>query len=221
MGSPETVRCLILGGGGHARVVIDGIRMGTGATVDAILDKDSDKWGTELDGVPIWGNDSLIPETRAKGISHFIVAVGGTGDNAVRKALFDHAAKSGLMPLSVVHPSAVCAHGVVIGRGSFIGPGAILGPGAVIGENVIINSGAIVEHDCQVGDHVHVASAACLSGSVRIGSLAHIGAGAVSLQGIQIGRASVVGAGAVVIHDVADSSRVAGVPATPISRPSR
>jgi UDP-perosamine 4-acetyltransferase len=192
--------------------------MSNACVPEAILEADPEMWGKELDGVPILGDDNLMEQARTSGISHFIVGIGGTGDNSVREFLFEAALKAGLVPLSVLHPSATCASSAVVGSGTFIGPGAILGPAVSVGENVIINSGAIVEHDCQIGDHVHLAPGVRLSGAVTVGRLAHVGTGAVSIQGIEIGEAALVAAGAVVIRDVAGSAKVAGVPATSITR---
>jgi serine acetyltransferase len=60
---------------------------------------------------------------------------------------------------------------------------------------------------------VHIAPGATLCGAICVGEGTLIGAGAVVIQGIEIGRQSLVASGAVVIHNVADNTRVAGVPA--------
>jgi UDP-perosamine 4-acetyltransferase len=213
MAGAGEARCLILGGGGHARVLIDALQAAGSAPGCAILDRDRSRWGQEVFGVPILGDDSLIPELVLSGARTFVVGLGSVGDNAPRRRLFELALSHGLEPLSVLHPSALCSRWARIDRGSQLLPGAIVNAGASIGANVIVNSGAIVEHDCVLGDHVHVATGALLASAVRVGDGAHIGAGAVVRQGLSIGEGALVGAGAVVVKDVAPRLVVVGVPA--------
>lgn len=211
-------RCLILGGGGHARVVLD-VLATTGAAVPVgILDADSHRWGSELDGVPILGGDDQLPRLAREPRVSFIVGLGATGDNRPRARLFSLGLEHGLTPLAIRHASAVCSPRATIGRGSVCCAGSIVGPGAAIGENVIVNTGAIVEHDVVIGDHAHIATGARLAGAVCVDALAHVGAGATVKQGVHIGEGAVIGAGCVVIRDVAPWTTVVGVPARELRR---
>ena len=213
--SDELIRCLILGGGGHARVLIDTIQASAVARIAAVLDPDRSLWGQTLLGVPILGGDERIPELMRQGIRHFVVGLGGVGDNQPRRQLFEQGVAHGLTPLTVRHPSAVCSPKATIGAGSVLYPAAVVNAGAMVGRNVIVNTGAIVEHDCVISDHAHIATGAALGGAVQVGAGAHIGCGATVRQGIAIGEAAVVGAGAVVVRDVAPRTIVVGVPARP------
>jgi UDP-perosamine 4-acetyltransferase len=204
---------VILGGGGHARVLIDVLRASGTAEPCAILDADSRIWGRDVLGVRVRGGDELLQSLVSEGIDAFVIGVGGTGDNGPRRRLFELALSRGLSPLTVRHPSAVCSPSSEIGLGSMVFPGAIVNAGAVIGQNVIINTGAIVEHDCVIGDHAHIATGARLASTVRVGAGAHIGAGATVRQCISIGESAIVGAGAAVVADVASGTTVVGVPA--------
>lgn len=214
-------RCVILGGGGHARVVIDCLHASGVAGPFGILDADSVRWGQTLLDVPILGGDELLPALVRCGARHFVVGVGGTGDNRPRRRLFELGVAHGLMPLTVRHPSALCSTWAQVGEGSVLCPGAIVNAGAVLGKNVVVNTGAIIEHDCVVGDHVHVATGARVCSTVRIGVGAHIGAGATVRQCLRIGAGALVGAGAVVVKDVEAGAVVAGVPAALLRHPRR
>lgn len=217
MGKEKTPLCLILGGGGHSRVVIDCLKTSHIAAPYAALDSNPSLWGKELLGVPIRGGDELLPELVREGVTHFIVGVGSVGDSNPRRRLFEFGVSYGLIPLTVSHPSAVCSAWSRVGAGSVLFPKSVVNAGAVLGSNVIINTGAIVEHDCVVGDHVHVATGARLCSTVRVGEGAHIGAGSTVLQCISIGESAVIGAGAVVVKDVSPRTIVVGVPAQPVS----
>ena len=208
--------CLVLGGGGHARVLLDSLlSSGTGRPV-AVLDEDRSLWGKELMGVPVKGGDDLIPEFLKQGIRYFVVGLGSVGDNRPRIALFDRAIAHGLTPLTVRHPSAICSRWATVGAGSVLFPGALVNAGAVIGRNVIVNTGAIVEHECVIGDHAHISTGARLASTVKIGRAAHIGIGSTIRQCLSVGEGAIVGAGAVVIKDVKPWTVMVGVPAEPL-----
>lgn len=205
--------CVILGGGGHARVVIDCMVEGGGATPYAVLDADATELGDTVQDVPVRGDDEMISELIGEGVSHFVLGLGAVSDNRPRMKLFYLGLESGLLPLTVRHPTAVSSRWAHLGPGSLLCPLAVVNAGARLGQNVIVNSAAVVEHDCLVGDHVHVASGARLTSGVEVGDLAHVGAGATVRQGVSIGSGAVVGAGAVVVADVPAWTVVVGVPA--------
>ena len=213
--------CILLGAGGHARVLIDCLQTIPTVGIAGILDRDPEMIGAEVYGIPILGNDELLPEIIERGVEYFVVGLGGTSNNNPRKRLFEFAVKHRLKPLTVQHPSALVSHRATIGEGCQLLPGSIVNAGAKLGMNVIVNSGAIIEHDCVIGDHVHVATGAKLSGTVLVGNGAHIGTGATIRQAIRIGEFSVVGAGAVVVKDVPAHTIVVGVPATVLRKVSQ
>jgi len=211
--SSNKILCVILGGGGHAHVVIDCLKVSGVAHPYAVLDVNRFLWGKEVYGVPIRGGDDFLPTLKQEGVTHFVPAIGGVGDNAPRRRSFEWGIGQGLIPLTLRHPSAVISSQTNIGRGTVIFAGAIINPGVVIGENCIINTGSIIDHDCTIGDHVHIAPGVTLSGVVRVGSGVHIGTGASIRQGVTIGDESIVGVGSVVVKDVSAKTIVKGVPA--------
>lgn len=211
-------RCVIIGGGGHARMLIESLQLGNVYKPCAVLDSDRRLWGRKVLGVPVLGGDDQLANLHRRGVKHFVVGVGGVEDNRPRRKMFEAARVLGLKPVTVVHPSATCSLRATIEPGAQLLPRCIVNGGARIGANAIINSGAIIEHDCVVGAHAHVATGAVLAGGVRVGVGAHVGAAAVVRQGIRVGAGAVVGAGSVVVKNVAAGSVVVGVPARPIQR---
>lgn len=211
--SPVKQRCVVLGAGGHARVVLDCLEAAGLIKAACVLDADSRLWGGEIFGVPIRGGDDWLAKMGLENIGLFFVGAGSVKETTARQKLFEKGLAAGLESFVLIHPKAICSPRAEIGKGSLVCAGAILNPGAVVGANVIINTGAIVDHDCRIASHVHIAPGVTLSGNVSVGEGAHIGTGASVRQGIVIGQGAVVGAGAVVVRDVLPHTLVKGVPA--------
>jgi UDP-perosamine 4-acetyltransferase len=213
----ERTRVLGLGAGGHAKVVLE-ILVAAGIDVIGLLDPRRDLWGTIVLGVPVLGDDSLLPVHYHGGVSHVFIGLGSASDTRPRRRLYEHATENGFDVVAAVHSSASVSPSARIGSATTILAGAVVNADAELGVNVIVNSNAVVEHDCRVGSHVHVASGAVVASGVRIGNGVHVGAGATVIQGVEIGDGAVVGAGAVVVGDVQPGTVVVGVPARVLRR---
>lgn len=207
----KTEKCLVFGAGGHARVLIDTLLTEKKVDPVIIFEKNSSLWGKELYGIPILSDTTPYLEILKKGITRFVVGIGG--DPMIRQQLYEGAISAGLKPHTTIHPSASVSLKASLGQGVQILPISIVNAGATIGNNVIINSGAIVEHDCIIGDHVHIASGSTLASTVKVGTSTHIGAGASIKQCLLIGDHVIIGAGAVVIKDIPSGVTAFGVPA--------
>jgi UDP-perosamine 4-acetyltransferase len=209
-------QCIIIGGGGHARVVIDAMKRSGKIVPRGILDNDPALRGEVVLGVHVLGDDSLLESFRDT--MSLIVAIGSLPDMTVRANKFKDLHARGFSFSTIIHPNAIVSPHASIDYGTVVLAGAIINPGACIGRNVIINSGAIIEHDCIIADHVHVAPGACLCGGITVGAAAHIGAGSVVRENLSIGEEALVGAGAAVTDSVSPCTVVVGVPAHPIDR---
>jgi len=206
-------RVVGLGAGGHAKVVIEILRLRGGYELVGLLDPKQELWKTEVLSVPVLGDDTLLPELYDQGVRYAFIGLGTVGDTRPRRRLYDTARQQGFQIVPAVHPEAIIAPSTEIGHGPTIMAGVVINATARLGDNVIVNTGAVVEHDCVIGNHVHIATGARLAGTVHVGEGTHIGLGASVRQCIRIGRNAVVGAGAAVVDDVPDNVFVAGVPA--------
>lgn len=202
---------VLLGAGGHARVVLDAMRS-SGLPLPGFA-LDAAKTGSLLDGVPVDGGDEMLPAVYEKGIVYFVMGIGGQGTSPLRSRIWKTAEDVGLVPLTIIHSSAIVSPSAVIGPGAQILAGAVVNAGARIGCGVIINTSSVVEHDCQIGDFCHIAPRSCLGGGVEIGAHCHIGLGAVVREYKSIGAGTLVGAGAAVTCNLPGSCRALGVPA--------
>lgn len=200
------MRLLIVGAGGHAKVVLDAA-MCAGIEVAALR-------GEPGDPEAVLGAPVVFGEQTA-GADSFII---GVGDNEMRARLYDAWHARGLKPATVVHPSAVVASSAHLGPGVFAAAGSVVNPDARVGANTILNTGCTVDHDCSIGAHAHVAPGVSISGAVEIGEGTLVGVGACVMPGARIGAWSVIGAGAVVVSDILDRTIAVGAPAAGIRR---
>lgn len=208
---------LLIGGGGHAKSIIDSAKSNGDFTIVGILDNHLEV-GECVDSIPIIGKDSDAEQYYNEGIKYAFMGIGSIGNPKVRIAIYHRLSRLGYQFPNVIDASAVLAKNIHLGDGNYIGKGAIIGSEAKIGHNCIINTGAIVEHECEVCDFVHVASGATLCGQVKIGSLTHIGANATVIQNITVGAHCLIGAGSVVLKSIVDNTKAYGNPCKEVSR---
>jgi len=200
---------LVIGGGGHAKVVIDLVLRGKEWKIAGILDDAPAAAGKSVLGCTVLGGTERLRGFAQDGTG-FVVAI---GSNAARERLQKAASAAGLVPVALVHPAATVAESARIGAGAVVMAGAVINADAVIGDGAIVNTGALVDHDCEIGDYCHIAPGVSLCGTVRVGPRTLIGVGASVLPGVSIGSDCVIGAGAAVLGPVASGARVVGVPA--------
>jgi UDP-perosamine 4-acetyltransferase len=204
---------ILLGGGGHAKVLIDLINTSMQFEISGILDTQLEI-GTKVLNVSVLGDDDLLSGLYSKGIKNVCIAIGSVKDNARRRILFDKVKQMGFLVPYLLHPQTIISKNVHFSEGVQIMAGVNVQTDSLFKENTIINTGAIIEHDCSIGSHVHICPGAVISGGCTVGDGAFIGAGATVMQEINIGKCVTVAAGAVVVKDVPDRSMVKGVPAT-------
>ncbi len=205
-------RIVILGGGGHARVLIDLIRVINEYEIAGILDSRLNTKDT-IAGIPILGGDDMLHGLFSDGITLACIGVGSVRDNSIRKRLYEKVKQVGFSVPCLVHPKAVISDGSKICEGVQVMAGAIIQGESFICENTIINTGAIIDHDCKIGSHVHICPGTVISGGCSIGDSAFVGAGTTVIQGVKIGRNSFIAAGSVVINNIEDNKKVMGIPA--------
>lgn len=193
---------LIVGAGGHAKVVLDAIdSVGGDAGRVVVTDADPTKVGVSIAGrtVVAWPDQATLVEKAVH------VAIGSVEARGRTQQMLTIA---GSRAVSLMHPRSVIAPTAVIGDGSFIAALAVIGPDVKVEEGVLVNHGAVVDHDCVVGAFSHIAPNATLGGGVAIGDFVLVGAGATILPGVKIGDGAIIAAGATIVRDVARNEKV-------------
>lgn len=204
------MKTIIIGAGGHARVVYDILRHDQNVDVEAFVDNARRGSDEDIMGIQVTGDHSVLPELATDGVDSFVVAV---GDNDIRRSHFEKLLDLGLAPINAVHPSAEITPTADLGTGTVVASSADISTNARIGDNVVLNTDALVEHETTVGDHAHVGPGSKVAGRVEIGDGAFVGIGSTVKEYVTIGERSVVGAGSVVVDDVPPDTVVAGTPA--------
>jgi sugar O-acyltransferase (sialic acid O-acetyltransferase NeuD family) len=197
---------LVLGGGGHARVLVEVLRA-SGRTIIGIADPALAPGSLGPGGLSVLGGKDVIDKFEPHDIA-VVNGVGSTDSMAMRDETYRRISARGFGFIGVVHTSAIVSPSAQLGDGVQLMAGAIIQCNTVIGANSIINTGACVDHDCRIGESVHIAPGATLSGSVTVGDRTHIGTAAAVIQGISIGCDCLVAAGAVVYRNLSDTERL-------------
>ena len=205
-------RLLIVGAGGHAKVILDAARKSHAFERLALLDENPANWGKRISGIEIVGGQELLSRLDSR-LWQAIVAV---GDNVIRRRLVARVEEAGWRFARVVHPSAQIGEDVEIGDGAVVLARVVINSAAHIGRHAIVNSAAVVEHDCFVGDYAHLAPASCMAGGARLEEGALLGLRATVLPGRTVGAWAVAGAGAVVTRDLSANALATGMPARPV-----
>jgi len=205
MSSKEVV---IIGSGGHAKVVIELVRAEGKYQIKGCTGLGQS--GFILGDVPILGTDSALPALLADGAKKAFVAI---GDNHLRLRLLAKVSEMGFELINAISPDAVVSPSASLGRGIAIMAGAIINASTQIGDGAIINTNAGVDHDCRIGSGAHIGPGSVLAGNVEIGSETFLGVGTCVVPGIRVGSRTIVGAGSVVVRDIPDGVTAMGVPA--------
>ena len=189
-------KVVIIGFGGHGRVIADIVRA-KGDTVLGFLDDHASNYATDFQNTDNNQNVVLgkVEDYIKYSDAEFII---GIGNNDVRKKLSSLNCKW----YTAVHPSAVISPSVKIGEGSVISANTVINSEAVIGMHCIINTGSIIEHDCILEDFVHISSGVKLGGGVKIGLSSFLGVGSVIDKLTEIKPNTVIKAGSVIDKNI-------------------
>jgi len=155
-------RLIIIGLGGHGRVVADAALI-SGYSVAGFLDDRKEQNVGIAKEYKILGGVSDAKSILQKN-DFFIVAI---GNNEIRKGIFENLAELA-MPATIIHTSAVIPPDVEIGVGTVVLANAVINAGCKIGNNCIINSLALVDHETVIGSHSHIAQGSIIGSNCTL-----------------------------------------------------
>ena len=200
-------KVVIIGAGGHAKVIADIIEK-SGDEIVGFLDDNKEIGTTIINEYKVIGDlNNRFTMAVTKENLEFIIAI---GDNKKREEI-SHSPN--LKFYTAIHPSAQMGLDVEIQEGTVIMANACINSSAKIGKHCIINTGAIIEHDNIIEDFVHISPNVALGGTVKIGKSTHVGIGSTIKNNITICENCKIGAGAVVVKNIIEAGTYVGVPA--------
>ncbi len=199
---------ILIGGGGHCRVVIDVLNT-LKIVPYGIFDDDRTYHGEKIMGITVLGAIDEFRDYAGK-VEYAVITI---TDPTTRQRLSRKCHEMSLKLRGFTHPSATISSFASISSKAQICSGCVINPSSLIKDHAIINTGAIIEHDTIIGEYSHVAPGARILGGAKIGDQCLIGASATVLPKVNVGKGAVVGAGAVVIQNVEDYSKYVGIPA--------
>ena len=199
-------KLLIIGAGGHGKVIADiALQMKKWDEI-AFLDDNEDL--KTVMGLKVLGKLSEV----SKFIKEWDLFA-AIGHNAHREKLINQFEALGATLPILIHPNAVIGEQVQIGIGTSVMAGVIINCCTEIGKGCIINTGAKIDHDNIIRDYVHISPGAQLAGTVTINKGCWVGIGSIIINNINIIDHSILGAGAVVVKDIIKPGTYIGIPA--------
>lgn len=199
---------IVVGGGEHARVVVETARSQGSWVVVGFVDPRVSPGQEERLGASYLGGDDAL-DTRPD--ASLVLGVGALRVSPARARIVERLGTRRWATL--IHERAWVSPSAQVGAGAVIFAGAVVQAGAMIGAHAVVNSGAVVEHDVLLGDLVQVAPGAVIGGGARVGRGAFVGLGARVRDHVSVGDEAMVAMGAVVVGDVTSGASVMGVPA--------
>ena len=146
MNSPN-INLLIVGAGQYGLVAREiALAMGCFGEI-AFLDDSS-----RSEGISIIGSTCDI-EKFAANYHYGFVAI---GNPQVRRALVEKLRLCGIVPATLVHPSAYVSPSAKLDTGCCVEPHAVVQTGATVAAASFIASGAVVRHNALVGEFCHI-----------------------------------------------------------------
>ena len=200
-------KLVIIGAGGHGRVVADiAYKMNKW---QQIIFMDDDETIKSSMGIKVVGKTNDVPMYIDD--CDIFVAI---GDNIKREKILRWLEREGASIPTLIHPKAIIGEEVEIGMGTVIMPGAIINCCTKIGKGCIINTGATIDHDNIIEDYVHISPGVHLAGAVSVGKGTWLGIGSIVINNIVIISHCKIGAGAVVVRNINKEGTYIGIPAT-------
>src|SRR5260370_34417694 len=207
MASSSKLTTVIVGWGGHGRVVADTLKVAHAPLAGFLDDRPPAPFVSE---VTLLGDRSCLEEPEFLKNYEILIAI---GEARLRRQLALRVLDRGGRLARAIHPSAVIGSDVFVGEGTVIMAGVVVNTGSRIGRFVIVNTGATVDHDNVIEDGVHISPGCHLAGNVICRADAFVGTGPSIIPRPEIRMRAVIGAGAAVIFDLPPDVLAAGWPA--------
>jgi UDP-perosamine 4-acetyltransferase len=207
-------RAVIVGTGGHARVVLSLLRSAERYELLHIVELGQPRAGELIMGHPVSATPDILPSLVGQFDIDVFLAI---GDNVIRHRWWENIGRMGLSLPNLVSPRAFIDPSASLGEANIVCADAFIGPEARLGSNNLINTRATVEHETIIGHHCHLAPCSTVAGRSSVSNFCLLGAGSIIRDNIFIAEHTVLGAGAVLVKCIeVERQTLAGIPARSI-----
>lgn len=170
-------KVIIIGGGGHGRVVIDAALYNPNLEIIGFLDDGNVE---DILGISKLGKISDIEKFKE---FKFHIAI---GNNSLRKELTEKIKAENL--ITIIHPTTYICRDAEVKKGCFIGANTTINSKSKLENSVIVNTGSIVEHDCILENYSHLSYGVLLGSGVTVKEEVYVEMGEVIKRGITVER---------------------------------
>lgn len=204
-------KIVVIGGGGHAKVLIAVIKKLKTFSITGYTDK---KDQGKLLGAKYLGTDDILKKLFKQGTRNVAIGIGQIKSAELRKSIYKNLKKIGFTLPVIISPTAIINEEIVIEEGTVIMDGVIINSGTKIGKCCIVNTNASIDHDCKMADFTHIAPGVTISGGVKVGKHVLIGTGANVIHNVSITHNCIIGAGSLVSKSINKKGVYSGNPAS-------
>ena len=211
-------KLLIIGSGGHFKVVINEILKQRKYEIKEIID-------IKNFGKKLTINKKLIKIVDYKSFNwskvnketFIFIAV---GNNYLRKKIASEikTKNKNIKWGTIISPNAIIEKNVKIKPGTLVVSGSIINPGTIIGAHCIINTRSSIDHDNVFGDFSSSAPSVVTGGNVSAGKLSFLGIRSTIINNIKIGSKAIIGANSLVNKNCLSNYTYFGTPAKKIKK---
>ena len=211
-------KLLILGCGGHGKVVADAAEKTNEYEKISFLDDKIE----EITQSKTNFKEKIIGVISEKNLRKFAQEFSdtfvGIGDNEIRIKWLKKIEGFGMKIPNIIHPSAQISKYVDIGYGCFINTNVVIQCNSKISSGCIINTSSSIDHESCIDEGTQISPGVNIAGNVKIGKRSLIGIGSKIIQNISIGDDVIVGAGSLVLENIPNNFKVYGSPAKLIKK---
>lgn len=202
---------ILVGGAGHAKVVMDIIEQEGKYNIVGIFDR-PEKIGTEVYGYPVLDEEKNLPQyLQQLNIQGGIIAI---GDNFIRKKVSKTI--NSLIPdftfVNAIHPSAQVGKNVKLGMGIVMVAGSVVNADSIVGDHCILNTNSSLGHEGVMKNFSSLSSNATIGGGGEIGECSVVALSATVLHNKKVGDHTVIGSGSLVNKDIPGEVLAYGTP---------
>lgn len=205
-------KLLIIGSGGHGKVVADVAEKTKLFQEISFLDNTflNNNFSKSVNSKKVIGE--ISEKNIKKYSSDFSHAFVGIGDNKIRNNWLKILETMNFEIPTIIDPSAEISKYAVLEKGSFINTNVVIQCNVRIQFGSILNTSCTIDHDSIIGEGTHISPGVHVAGNVSIGKFCWVGIGSQIIQNVQIGDNVTVGGGSLVLRDIPKNLKVFGSP---------